>query len=89
MTISPAKFFECLAMSRLIITRSKLTIFKGYDEHILFLDDLEQINYKILRSALEKYKNNSISRINHKDQNTWIERFKGFDNFLIEEFKIG
>ena len=54
-TISPAKFFECLAMNRLIITRSNLSIFSSYEDRVLVLDEVTASYYRLIRDALHAF----------------------------------
>lgn len=88
-TISPAKFYECLVMDRLIITRSDLSIFKGYEDYILQLNDLERIDYNTLRSTVERHDANLSYKDMLPDQYTWDERLNGLDKFLKEGLDFG
>ena len=88
-TISPAKFYECLVMDRLIITRSDLRIFEGYEDYILKLNDLDRVDYDVLRSSVDQYDVNSCLNSVQEHQHTWEDRLKQLDIFLQEELNFG
>ena len=87
-TISPAKFYECLVMDRLIITRSDLRIFEGYEDYILKLNDLDRVDYDALRSSVDQYDVNLCLKSVQAHEHTWEDRLKQLDIFLQEELNF-
>ena len=81
-TISPAKFFECLATGALLVSRADLSHLPGWNSYVHSVIAYEDIHESISR-ALEIHSTRSSEQVAFAKQHSWDNRFNQLARYIF------